>query len=251
MDAFSLVYTVAFLFPIILITALCIRCRKKIPIHITETGYYDDKAPYTPPTSFMIINRPPILPRTVSSQSSMFHQDVMITIPRSPVSKSRRSSVVRDLKVSGYHDGCDSIPLIASASILKNNSIEDDRYDDEGEDPNYTNGDPSSGYIEILPETADTVLGPVLVVTCDVDNRASFSSVGTDENYVNVGDSGDAKASSTDGNYVNVGDSSDMKGGSLEYVNVEEAEKHSSSVTLESEDDDTPEYENVEKGHKG
>ncbi|KAM3917777.1 linker for activation of T-cells family member 1 [Leptodactylus fuscus] len=248
MDSFSIICSIAIVLPIILIAGLCISCRKKIPVHITETGYYDDKPPYIPPSSsFMIMKRPQIPSRTISSQSTMCHQDVLLTIPKSPCPESRRSSVGREIK--GYPDGCDSITPSASAPLLKSKSVEDDDYDDEGGNQNYINDNPCCGYIEVLPD--DGATRPMLVVTCDVDNRASLSSVGTDENYVNVADSDDAKASSTDGNYVNVGDTSDIKAESLEYVNVEEAEKRSSSMNQESEDDDSPEYENVEKGHKG
>lgn len=249
MDAFIVIYIAASILTIILITGLCISCRKKIPIHITETGYYDDKPPITPPSSsFMIMNRPPPLPRSGSSQATMCHHDVLLPVPRSPLPESRRSSVGRE---KGYPDGCDSISHSPSALVLISKSIDDDDYDNEGDDGSYSNDNPACGYIQVLPDEGGTKLGPVLVVTCEVDNRASLSSVGTDENYVNVGDSDDAKAPSVDGNYVNVGDPSDTKGGSLEYVNVEEAETHPSSINQESEDDDTPEYENVEKGHKG
>ncbi|XP_040295547.1 uncharacterized protein LOC121007578 [Bufo bufo] len=250
MDTIGVMYSVAVVLPIIVITGLCIGCRKKIPIHITETGYYDDKPPYTPPSDFTIIRRPQVLPRSVSSQGTMCHHDVLLSIPRSPVPESRRSSVGREIKV--YPNSCDSITHSASAPLLKSKSIEyDDDYDDEGADPNYTNDNPCCGYIEVLPDEGVTQLGPVLVVTSEVDNRTSFSSVGTDENYVNIGDSDDAKTSSTNGNYVNVGDASDIKGESLEYVNVKEDETHPSSINQESEDDDMPEYENIEKGNKG
>ncbi|XP_077130166.1 uncharacterized protein LOC143785299 isoform X2 [Ranitomeya variabilis] len=241
MDTFSVMYFVAVVLPIVLITGLCISCHRKIPIHITQTDYCDNKTHYTPPSSsFMIMHRPPAHLRSVSSQGTMCHQDILLTIPKSPNCESRRSSVGREIQ--GYPDGCDSIPRAASTSFLKSKSIEVDDYDDEGEDPNY-------GYIEVLPDDGATNLGPVLVVTCDADNRASLSSVGTDENYVNVGNSDDTKAPSIDGNYVNIGDASDIKGESLEYVNVEDAETHSASINQESEDDDIPEYENIEKAH--
>ncbi|XP_073504799.1 E3 ubiquitin-protein ligase TRIM39-like isoform X2 [Phyllobates terribilis] len=217
MDAFSVMYFVAVVLPIVLITGLCISCRRKIPAHL----------------------------RSVSSQGTMCHQDILLTIPKSPTSESRRSSVGREFQ--GYPDGCDSIPPAACVALLKSKSIEVDDYDDEGEDPNYSNDNPANGYIEVLPDEGAAKVGPVLVVTCDVDNRASLSSVGTDENYVNVGNSDDAKAPSIDGNYVNVGDASDIKGESLEYVNLEDAETHSASINQESEDDDIPEYENIEK----
>ncbi|XP_077130169.1 uncharacterized protein LOC143785299 isoform X5 [Ranitomeya variabilis] len=223
MDTFSVMYFVAVVLPIVLITGLCISCHRKIPIHITQTDYCDNKTHYTPPSSsFMIMHRPPAHLRSVSSQGTMCHQDILLTIPKSPNCESRRSSVGREIQ--GYPDGCDSIPRAASTSFLKSKSIEVDDYDDEGEDPNY-------GYIEVLPDDGATNLGPVLVVTCDADNRASLSSVGTDENYVNVGNS------------------DDTKGESLEYVNVEDAETHSASINQESEDDDIPEYENIEKAH--
>ncbi|XP_069838329.1 linker for activation of T-cells family member 1 isoform X2 [Dendropsophus ebraccatus] len=248
MDISTVMYSFVFVLPIILLTALCVSCRKKIPSHITERGYYDNNPPYTPQSSsFMIINKPQPLPRTVSSPATMCQKECMLTIPRSPITESRRSSVGREIRA--YSDACDSIPHSPSAPILK--SPEDNDYDDEGEDGNYSNDNPACGYIEVLPDEGTVKIVPALVVTCEVDNRASLSSVGTDENYVNVVDSDDAKASSSDGNYVNVGDASDTTGGSLEYVNVEEAESHPSSTNQESEDDDTPEYENVEKGHKG
>ncbi|XP_066432918.1 linker for activation of T-cells family member 1 [Eleutherodactylus coqui] len=233
METFSVMYSVAFVLPIILITSLCIICRKKIPSHIPEPEY-DDKPLYTPPSSFTILNRPSAHPRTVSSWGSVCPQISHLPIPRSPVPESRRTSVGREIK---------------GAPILKTKSVEADDYDDEGGEPKYTN--PDSGYIQVLPEKEATKHAPVLVIE-DVDNRASLSSVGTDENYVNVGDSDDAKASSVDGNYVNVEEVSDSKGESLEYVNVEGVETQSSSITHESEDDDDmPEYENVEKGHNG
>ncbi|XP_073403401.1 uncharacterized protein [Dendrobates tinctorius] len=230
MDTFSVMYFAAVVLPIVLITGLWISCHRKIPIHITQTEYCDNKTHYTPPSSsFMIMNRPPVHLRSVSSQGTMCHQDILLTIPKSPICESRRSSVGREIQ--GYPDGFDSIPPAASASLLKRKSIEVDDYDDEGEDPNDSSDNQAYGYIEVLPDEGATNLGPVLVVTCDVDNRASLSSVGTDENYVNVGNSDDAK------------------GESLEYVNVEDAETHSASINQESEDDDVPEYENIEKAH--
>ncbi|KAM4024677.1 linker for activation of T-cells family member 1 isoform 2-T3 [Anomaloglossus baeobatrachus] len=248
MDAVSVMYFVAVVVPIILITGLCISCRRRIPVRITQTEYYDDKTHYNPPSSFMIMNRLPAHPRAVPSQGSMCQEKGLLPIPNSPIPESRRSSVGREFQ--GYPNGCVSIPHSASAPLIKHKSIEVDDYDDEGEDPNYTNNHPASGYIEVLPDEGVTNVGPALVVTCDVDNRASLSSVGTDENYVNVGNSNEAKAPSIDGNYVNVGDATDMKvGESLEYVNVEDAETHSTSNNQESEDDDMPEYENIEKEH--
>ncbi|XP_056390447.1 uncharacterized protein LOC130284272 isoform X2 [Hyla sarda] len=243
MDALTAMYYVAFVLPIILITALCISCRRKIPIHIPETGCYDDKPQYTRPSTstqtFCLIKNNQSLPRSSSSPAPMCHQVGLLSIPKSPVCESRRSSVGREN--NAYPEACDPIPYSPCAPILKRMSVNDEDYDDEGEDK-------ARGYIVVLPDDGTTTLGPEVVVTFEGDNRASLSSVGTDENYVNVGDSDDAKASSTDGNYVNIGDASDTTGGSLEYVNVEEAKTHPSSINQESEDDDLHEYENVEKG---
>ncbi|KAG8547117.1 hypothetical protein GDO81_029059 [Engystomops pustulosus] len=157
MDTFSVIYSVAVVLPIILITGLCIGCRKKIPVHITETGYYKDKQPHThPPSSFMILTRPQPLPRSVSSQGTMCHQDLLLTLPKSPCSESRRSSVGREIK--GFPDTCDSIKPSASAPLLisksAGNDDDDEDYDDGG-NQNYINDNPCCGYIEVYQQMMD------------------------------------------------------------------------------------------------
>ncbi|XP_063791414.1 uncharacterized protein LOC134945829 isoform X2 [Pseudophryne corroboree] len=236
MISVAVLWVVSSVLSAIIMTALCITCRRRIPVHITETDYYVDKPQYSvPPSSFMIINRPPVLPRSSSSQATMYPQDFLLTIPKSPVpTESRRSSMGREVQGG------------LNSRNTENEDDDDGIYDDEGGDPNYSKNSLACGYIVVLPDDSDTNPGPPVEVSPSiVDNRASLSSVATDDNYVNVGTSSDSKVT-VDDNYVNVGDSSDSKGGSLEYVNVDDAEKL--PINHDSEDDDMPDYENVVNG---
>ncbi|XP_075035133.1 linker for activation of T-cells family member 1-like isoform X2 [Mixophyes fleayi] len=220
MDSVAVLWAVVFVLSAIVIIAQCISCRRKIPVHIIETDYYDDKVQYiSSPPSFMIIKRPSDLPRTLTSQATTFQQDFLLPFPRSPVlPDSRRSSVGRDLQ--GISNGCECTPItmVYQHDKTKENDS-DDPYDDEGGDANYSNDNPGCGYIEVLPDP-----GPVVIVSCSPeDNRVSLSSLTIDDNYVNV-----------------LG-SSDSKGGSQEYVNVEDEERPSSPSNH-----DMPDYENVD-----
>ncbi|XP_072273049.1 uncharacterized protein [Pyxicephalus adspersus] len=218
MDSSDVLWGLTFIFPAVFITALCIGCRRKVPVHIPETGHYIEKdhLNYPPSTSFKIIKGPSVLPRSSTSQTCLSPQEMSLTVPRSPIPPdSRRSSVGREIKA--FQVCSETVPISPVFSLSKSHDEDDEdhEYDDY---PNYSN-DSNRAYIDVLPD--DGCAKPVEVESPSVlANRESLSSA----IYVNVEDPTESKEARDDHNYVNVGDSKE----SLEYVNVDEAAKSSS-----------------------
>ncbi|XP_068102669.1 E3 ubiquitin-protein ligase TRIM58-like [Hyperolius riggenbachi] len=241
MDSLSAVWAGACVLPLVLITAFCLGCRRKIPVHIPETCQYDRHPPCIPPSnSFIVISKSQgcsILQRPSTSQNEF------LTIPRSPIpNASRRSS-------AGYQDVSENVPISGGILISKRQEQEDD--EDHDYDDNDAPSDISNhGYIQVLPDEHSAEPEPVVAgPSCDNDNRGSLSSVTLD--YVNVGPPPELKVVSEarDDNYVNVGESSESKE-SLEYVNVDDPVKPARVINIDSDDDDIPDYENLQDGCK-
>ncbi|XP_073492168.1 uncharacterized protein [Aquarana catesbeiana] len=246
MDSVGALWAVALVLPVIFITALCIGCRRRIPVHITETGYYDDKVQYHPPSSSFIVMKGPsgniILPRTSTSHTVMSTQEMSLIVPRSPIPPdSRRSSVGRDIKE--FPPLFDTAPISPGLSPPKNQEVDDEDHEYDDDYPNYANDyKDTPPYIDVLPDISSAK--PVEVESpSTLVNRESLSSV----IYMNVEVPPQSNEATDDNNYVNVRDSKE----SLEYVNVEEAVKPPSSTHHYSDDDNIPDYENLENDHIG
>ncbi|XP_053328013.1 linker for activation of T-cells family member 1-like [Spea bombifrons] len=142
----------------------------------------------------------------------------------------------------GFRNGSDSGLLSVNLIYSREDKAANDE-DDYEDNENY-----NGGYIQVIPNESDVKVGTVATAFSSQEIRDSMSSVATDDNYVNVDDPSKARAASScanDDNYVNVGDQSESEdtrlSECLEYVNVEDSGKHSSS-----DSEDEHDYENVE-----
>ncbi|CAH2308116.1 hypothetical protein XENTR_v90028043mg [Pelobates cultripes] len=232
------------------ITVLCVFCKKKKPTRIQQTFecVYKDNFTKPPSSSFIVISGSHYPQRTLTSPSIVSQRDLFLDIPRTPALGPRRVSYIEANEPGiSLEFGNRSEQRSHSVSHSRKDKSSDEEYEEEN-GGNYTNEKSARDYIEVIPEKNDQV--PTINVLISQDNRASMSSVNTDENYVNVENSCEAKdsCSCNDDNYVNVGTSDledTQQSESSEYVNVEDDPKNSGN-----DSDDENDYENV-KSQKG
>ncbi|XP_053551129.1 linker for activation of T-cells family member 1 [Bombina bombina] len=216
-----------FILPVIVTTALCISCRKRTPTRIAQSvDEYTYKPTFTSPpsSSFIVLGTH----QSLSSPTIISSQDQFLSIPRSPAqAESRRSSVGIMVKDT------DSLPSYENEIKTKDNDDEDD------DDGNYSNDNYIGGYITVLPDEVDVAPCSGLTVPLSLDNSASVSSATIADDYENVEKSRDSM------------------GESLEYVNMpsmaEAGKQHDAFIVVaeyqsgQESEDDTNDYENVEK----
>ncbi|XP_036682165.1 linker for activation of T-cells family member 1 isoform X3 [Balaenoptera musculus] len=210
----------------VLLMALCVRCRE-LP------GSYDTAASDGLTPSSIVIKSPPTLaswPPTTSYPPVTYllqSQPDLLPIPRSPQPPGGSHRMPSSQQDS---DGANSV-----ASYENEEAVCEDADEDEDEE-DY----PNEGYLVVLPDSipATGAAVPPAPVSSNPGLRDSAFSVKSGEDYVNVPESEESADASLDG--------------SREYVNVSQElppvarTKPASRSSQEMEDEETPDYENLQ-----
>ncbi|XP_069508276.1 uncharacterized protein [Ambystoma mexicanum] len=215
MDSLIIMWAFIVLLPIIITTALCIHCRAaaptRIPQSIDDYEYkpHDMMSPASH-SSFTVLRPSNYGQQRGDTGLRMDRMDAFLSVSSLPAPESWKNSFAK--------------PAVDNDSVPS--------YENDEADVDYSNKDSIPEYLDVLPDNVD----PSVSQSAHNDDRksASLSSVVT-EDYQNVPEQ-----------------ERDSLGDNLEYENVpEKKEPAHASVnyddTSESEDDDNPDYENVEK----